>query len=73
MKNKNTNTKLHSRQIFSMAVNDICNKYGYNEIESFESKENSKPIDIYMNMGHIKLCEIIPACKPIKIDSKFFR
>lgn len=74
MKNKNTNTKLHSRQILSMAVNDICNKYGYNEVDCFENEEKQQTSrSIHMDMICINGLKMIQESRPIKIDSNFFR
>ena len=73
-KNINNDTKLHSRQILSMAVNDICNKYGYNEVDCFENEEKQQTSrSIHMDMICINGLKMIQASRPIKIDSKFFR
>ena len=71
---KNNDTKLHSRQILSMAVNDICNKYGYNEVDCFENEEKQQTSrSIHMDMICINGLKMIQASRPIKIDSKIFR
>ena len=73
-KNINNDTKLHSRQFLSMAVNDICNKYGYNEVDCFENEEKQQTSrSIHMDMICINGLKMIQASRPIKIDSKFFR
>ena len=57
-----------------MAVNDICNKYGYNEVDCFENEEKQQTSrSIHMDMICINGLKMIQVSRPIKIDSKFFR